>query len=70
MSGTTPFDSFPKPTTITGGCLCGSIRYQVDFPEDHNFLKSVSKNPAASSKQYVHSGRVSTLNKLLDQPFN
>ncbi|KAI0379118.1 glutathione-dependent formaldehyde-activating GFA [Hypomontagnella monticulosa] len=39
MSGTS-IDSFPKPTTITGGCLCGSIRYQVDFPADHDFLRS------------------------------
>ncbi|KAI1493376.1 glutathione-dependent formaldehyde-activating GFA [Biscogniauxia mediterranea] len=31
---------FPKPTTITGGCLCGSIRYRVDFPEDHDFMQS------------------------------
>ncbi|KAI1501883.1 glutathione-dependent formaldehyde-activating GFA [Biscogniauxia marginata] len=35
-------ENFPKPTTITGGCLCGSIRYKVDFPKDHDFLKSSS----------------------------
>ncbi|KAI1339287.1 glutathione-dependent formaldehyde-activating GFA [Xylariaceae sp. FL0016] len=32
--------NFPKPTSITGGCLCGAIRYRVDFPKDHDFLKS------------------------------
>ncbi|KAK4189507.1 Mss4-like protein [Podospora australis] len=31
---------FPTPKTITGGCLCGSIRYRVDFPPDHNFQTS------------------------------
>lgn len=34
--------NFPKPTFITGGCLCGALRYRVEFPEDHDFLKSVS----------------------------
>ncbi|KAI0010899.1 glutathione-dependent formaldehyde-activating GFA [Xylariaceae sp. FL0662B] len=38
MSGPT-VENFPKPTSITGGCLCGSIRYRVDFPEDHDFLR-------------------------------
>ncbi|KAI1212696.1 glutathione-dependent formaldehyde-activating GFA [Annulohypoxylon truncatum] len=37
MSEPTPID-FPKPTSITGGCLCGAIRYKVDFPSDHDFL--------------------------------
>ncbi|ETS78458.1 hypothetical protein PFICI_10520 [Pestalotiopsis fici W106-1] len=32
--------NFAKPTSITGGCLCGSIRYKVDFPKDHNFLRN------------------------------
>ncbi|KAI0147482.1 glutathione-dependent formaldehyde-activating GFA [Xylariaceae sp. FL1272] len=31
---------FPKPTFVTGGCLCGSIRYRVEFPKDHDFLQS------------------------------
>ncbi|KAI5921872.1 glutathione-dependent formaldehyde-activating GFA [Camillea tinctor] len=33
-------EEYPKPTTITGGCLCGSIRYRVDFPQDHDFVQS------------------------------
>ncbi|KAI1261521.1 glutathione-dependent formaldehyde-activating GFA [Xylariaceae sp. FL1019] len=33
-------NDFPKPTFVTGGCLCGSIRYRVDFPMDHDFLKA------------------------------
>ncbi|KAM7185319.1 hypothetical protein V8F20_011852 [Naviculisporaceae sp. PSN 640] len=32
--------TFPTPKSITGGCLCGGIRYQVDFPPDHDFKKS------------------------------
>ncbi|KAI1109811.1 hypothetical protein F5Y14DRAFT_390733 [Nemania sp. NC0429] len=28
---------YPKPKYITGGCLCGSLRYRIDFPEDHDF---------------------------------
>ncbi|KAI2781443.1 Mss4-like protein [Daldinia loculata] len=39
MSESVSVDNFPKPTSITGGCLCGSIRYRVDFPKDHDFLK-------------------------------
>ncbi|KAJ2901898.1 glutathione-dependent formaldehyde-activating GFA [Zalerion maritima] len=38
MSSETP--TFTKPQTITGGCLCGSVRYRVDFPEDHDFIAS------------------------------
>ena len=29
------------PTYITGGCLCGKIRYRADFPKDHDFQKMV-----------------------------
>jgi len=32
---------FLKPKSITGGCLCGGVRYQVDFPPDHDFRKAV-----------------------------
>ncbi|KAI1104566.1 glutathione-dependent formaldehyde-activating GFA [Jackrogersella minutella] len=39
MSESPSVDNFPKPTYITGGCLCGSIRYRVDFPDGHDFLK-------------------------------
>ncbi|KAI0138061.1 glutathione-dependent formaldehyde-activating GFA [Hypoxylon sp. NC0597] len=39
MSGAPSVDNFPKPTSVTGGCLCGSIRYRAEFPENHDFLK-------------------------------
>ncbi|UKZ74290.1 hypothetical protein TrVFT333_001952 [Trichoderma virens FT-333] len=29
-----------KPATITGGCLCASVRYTVTFPPDHDFENS------------------------------
>jgi len=32
--------SFPTPTTISGGCLCGGVRYQVDFAADHDWKKA------------------------------
>ncbi|KAL0937558.1 ribonuclease p complex subunit [Colletotrichum truncatum] len=35
-------EPFPKPTSITGGCLCSSIRYRVDFPPSHDFVSAVS----------------------------
>ena len=41
MSTAADFNSVAKPEFITGGCLCGSIRYRVDFPKDHDFEKSV-----------------------------
>ncbi|KAK3319072.1 Mss4-like protein [Apodospora peruviana] len=31
---------FPKPKFITGGCLCGALRYRVDFPPSHDFIKA------------------------------
>ncbi|KAK3379216.1 Mss4-like protein [Lasiosphaeria ovina] len=34
--------SFPTPKLIKGGCLCGALRYQVDFPADHDFKASSS----------------------------
>lgn len=30
----------PVPKTITGGCLCGSVRYRVNFPKDHDFIEN------------------------------
>ncbi|KAI0400652.1 Mss4-like protein [Xylaria palmicola] len=30
---------YPKPKYITGGCLCESLKYRIDFPEDHDFEK-------------------------------
>ncbi|KAH8912100.1 hypothetical protein BR93DRAFT_963300 [Coniochaeta sp. PMI_546] len=36
----TSAEDFPVPKFIEGGCLCGSLRYRVDFPEDHDFRKA------------------------------
>ncbi|KAK0619990.1 Mss4-like protein [Immersiella caudata] len=30
------------PKHIEGGCLCGALRYAVDFPEDHDFKNACS----------------------------
>ncbi|KAL2758809.1 hypothetical protein ACRALDRAFT_1061905 [Sodiomyces alcalophilus JCM 7366] len=30
----------PTPKSITGGCLCGSIRYKITYPDDHDFDSS------------------------------
>ncbi|KAI5464181.1 Mss4-like protein [Mariannaea sp. PMI_226] len=30
------------PDSVTGGCLCGSVRYQVKFPADHDWNNSCS----------------------------
>ena len=29
------------PKTITGGCLCGGVRYQIDFAVDHDWKSGV-----------------------------
>ncbi|RFU27449.1 hypothetical protein B7463_g8908, partial [Scytalidium lignicola] len=31
-----------RVSTITGGCLCGGVRYQVDFAPDHDWQKGLS----------------------------
>lgn len=36
-------DDFPKPKFITGGCLCGALRYRADFAPTHDFRESVSR---------------------------
>ncbi|KAI8675248.1 CENP-V/GFA domain-containing protein [Fusarium keratoplasticum] len=30
------------PTTVSGGCLCGSVRYTVTFPASHDWKRSCS----------------------------
>lgn len=30
------------PKAVTGGCLCGGVRFQVDFAPDHDWQKGVS----------------------------
>ncbi|KAI1363106.1 hypothetical protein F5Y08DRAFT_252300 [Xylaria arbuscula] len=39
-------EEYPKPKYITGGCLCEALRYRIDFPEDHDFEKSVRWFPS------------------------
>ncbi|KAK3390771.1 Mss4-like protein [Podospora didyma] len=34
--------NFPTPKLVKGGCLCGALRYQVNFPADHDFIASSS----------------------------
>lgn len=36
-------EELPKPKHVTGGCLCGAVRYRLNFPQDHDFTKNVSK---------------------------
>jgi len=31
--------SHATPQTVTGGCLCGGIRYQIDFSPDHDWKR-------------------------------
>jgi hypothetical protein len=35
--------SVRKPKSITGGCLCGGVRYQIDFSPDHDWEHGVSE---------------------------
>ena len=32
----------PIPKTISGGCLCGGVRYKIDFAVDHDWKSGVS----------------------------
>lgn len=36
-------EELAKPARVTGGCLCGAVRYRVDFPHDYDFAKNVSE---------------------------
>lgn len=36
-------EELPKPKHVAGGCLCGAVRYRLDFPQGHDFTKNVSK---------------------------
>ncbi|GJN67349.1 hypothetical protein PLIIFM63780_004789 [Purpureocillium lilacinum] len=31
-----------KPQTVHGGCLCEAVRYTINFPPDHDFIKACS----------------------------
>lgn len=41
MSGKS-FNIGPTPKFVEGGCLCGALRYRIDFPENHDFAANVS----------------------------
>lgn len=40
-SGTTELP-WIEPKFIDGGCLCGAVRYHIDFPAGHDFRRCVS----------------------------
>jgi hypothetical protein len=46
--------NFPVPKYIEGGCLCGAIRYRVDFPEGFDFKSAVS--PPCCVTDFCHPG--------------
>lgn len=54
-------EELPKPKHVTGGCLCGAVRYRLDFPQGHDFTKNVNKvsllRPRAKSWVHVFSVR-------------
>ncbi|POR34172.1 Uncharacterized protein TPAR_05623 [Tolypocladium paradoxum] len=35
-----------KPKTITGRCLCESVRYTITFPPDRDFANAVRPSPS------------------------
>jgi len=39
MSGLATSMSIPTPEMVTGGCLCGGVRYQIDFSADHDWKR-------------------------------
>ncbi|KAJ7268092.1 Mss4-like protein [Mycena haematopus] len=67
----TQIEPMSYPKTITGGCNCGGIRYQVDFAEDHEWkVAGHSCSCTACRKQtgslalYLHSVQKSELTWL------
>ncbi|POS70873.1 glutathione-dependent formaldehyde-activating GFA [Diaporthe helianthi] len=40
-------EELPKPPRVTGGCLCGAVRYRVDFPRDFEIAKNCRRNSGA-----------------------
>ncbi|KAK4695680.1 hypothetical protein P7C71_g2120, partial [Lecanoromycetidae sp. Uapishka_2] len=56
--------SVPKPSHISGGCLCGAVRYQLDFPEDSDWPPGLMRT-ASQLKWTSESGQfVSNANQL------
>jgi hypothetical protein len=43
----------PIPKTITGGCLCGGVRYQVEFALDHDWKFAVGFDLASNSESQL-----------------
>jgi hypothetical protein len=35
--------ALPIPKTITGGCLCGEVRFRIDFSPDHDWKRGVRR---------------------------
>lgn len=57
----------PTPARVTGGCLCGAIRYRLDFPLGYDFTKNVSEfSPSrVRANSWVHLLSVRTANNRL-----
>jgi len=41
MDAAAAYDLGPLPSKITGGCLCGSLKYEAHFPSNHDFKDNV-----------------------------